>query len=751
MKNPGKTRTCEENGGVSRPPRMSRWLLRSAALVVPLAAGAVLGWSFAPGQHVSSKRAAVNRAMHSLALPFIANRGQLDPRVAYYASTPGGTTFVTRRGTLVVNLPPRAENAGRGLQTPGAGKGWTLVEQPQTDSGTRLQSKGEGRSGTHVSIFQGKDPSRWRSDISSFAKVEVGEPWPGVTLSYRATGAGVERIFTLAPGARVADIRMRLRGARALSLSGGALVAETGPGEVKLSRPVAYQVIGGTRHSVAASYTTEGPSYGFRLGAYDPKFPVVIDPLIRTTYLGGSLYDEAYALIFGRDGSIYVASTTSSPNFPGTAGGAQSQQLGPGDAFVARLSPDLKHLIQATFLGGSGMDIGNGLALAPHMNVIYLAGETTSDDFPGTASGAQPTYGGDRDAFLAMLSPDLTKLYRSTYFGGGGGDRAWTMTVAPQNGAVYIVGITSSLDLPGTLTGGQPIYGGGSSDGFIAAFSPKLEHLIRASYIGGSDTDTGFGVAFAPGYGIYVSGGTSSADMPATMGAAQPVYAGDGDSYIAGFSFDLKRLRRVTYFGGSADDASRGLMWDPLTHLLYSTGITYSTDLPDVAGGAQSTSGGGADAFVAAVTPSLSAVQQATYVGGNGSDSSRTSIIVSPYNDQIYIAGQTYSTNFPATAGALQAQCADDGGKDCNRGDSFIAELSPDLKQLIQATYLGGSLHEGAHALAIKPRTGYLYVAFGTGSPDLRNVRDAAQPTYGGGVHDGAVSVMTSDLKKHLQ
>src|SRR5207249_332458 len=158
-----------------------------------------------------------------------------------------------------------------------------------------------------------------------------------------------------------------------------------------LTPPVAYQETGDTRQMLDAAYMVAGDEYGFRLAGYDPTRPVVIDPLLQATYLGGSGGDDASALaIAPTTGEVYVAGSTVSTNFPGTSGGAQSA-FGGGveDAFVARLNASLSALDQATYLGGSFVDVASALAIAPTTGEVYVAGLTESSDFPGTSGGAQ--------------------------------------------------------------------------------------------------------------------------------------------------------------------------------------------------------------------------------------------------------------------------------------------------------------------------------------------------------------------------
>lgn len=224
-------------------------------------------------------------------VPFIANQGQVDARVAYYAPTFAGTLFVTRQGELVYNLPGRTAELTEASRTErrarrGPEPGWSLAE---TLHGGMPRPVGQERSGTGVSYFHGNDPAGWRAQVPTWEQVSLGEVWPGVTVSLRARGRSIEKVFTVAPGASVDRIRIRIGGAAALSVdSTGSLVARTAFGPVTFTAPIAYQERDGVRRDVAVAYRLKGREYGFRVGAYDRARPLVIDPILQSTYLGGS-------------------------------------------------------------------------------------------------------------------------------------------------------------------------------------------------------------------------------------------------------------------------------------------------------------------------------------------------------------------------------------------------------------------------------------------------------------------------------
>jgi len=175
-----------------------------------------------------------------------------------------------------------------------------------------------------------------------------------------------------------------------------------------------------------------------------------------------------------------VAGRTNSNDFPSTTDGAQASCSSCEDpypyfdAFVARLSADLRTLRQATYLGGSALDEAYALAIHPITGEVYVAGWTNSDDFPGTTGGAQETYGGgEKEVFVARLSADLRTLHQSTYLGGSDWDMAYALAIHPITGEVYVAGWTKSDDFPRTTGGAQASYGG-KIDAFVARLTINL-------------------------------------------------------------------------------------------------------------------------------------------------------------------------------------------------------------------------------------------------------------------------------------
>ena len=263
----------------------------------------------------------------------------------------------------------------------------------------------------------------------------------------------------------------------------------------------------------------------------------MIDPLLQATYVGGGLQDAATAIVIDpTTGDVFVTGTTNSSDFPGTAGGAQPTSACCDSAFVARLDSTLKTIKQATYLGvvDGGFVGAFAIAVNPTTDEVFVAGETSSENLPGTTGGAQPFQGGN-DAFVARFNTSLTVLKQATYFGGSDTDSARALAIDPMTNEAIVAGVTISPDFLGTSGGAQPAFGGGipsmsddGGDAFVVRLNGDLTNLNQATYLGGVATDTGSAVAVYQMTGeVFVGGTTSSRDFPGIAGGAQLELGGD--------------------------------------------------------------------------------------------------------------------------------------------------------------------------------------------------------------------------------
>jgi uncharacterized protein (TIGR03437 family) len=247
-----------------------------------------------------------------------------------------------------------------------------------------------------------------------------------------------------------------------------------------------------------------------------------------STFLGGKTgQSRGQAVAMDSTGAAYVTGWTSADDFP-IKNGFQSTRHGQ-NAFVTKLAADGGAILSSTFLGGSQFDYGYAIAIDPSGN-IYLAGQTSSTDFP-LKNAFQPSFGGGySDVFLAELNATADRLLYATYIGGSGADFPGQVAV-DGNGHVYLCGWTGSSDFP--LNSSLQAYGGGLYDTFVLELAPATNSLVFSTYLGGNGDDRGFAMSLDPTGSVYMSGVTTSSDFPVKNAFQQVFGGGFGDMFVA--------------------------------------------------------------------------------------------------------------------------------------------------------------------------------------------------------------------------
>ncbi|MBI2469834.1 MAG: SBBP repeat-containing protein [Planctomycetes bacterium] len=488
------------------------------------------------------------------------------------------------------------------------------------------------------------------------------------------------------------------------------------------------------------SPTTHSPSriiYGFKVAGYDKTKDLIIDPLLASTYLGGLSSDYGYSIAIDSKGNIYVAGYTEASDFPTTTG-AYNVSYNYSDIFVTKLNGDLSQVLASTYLGGSSEDYVRSIAIDSCKNVIYVTGQTLSSAFPTTANAYDTKKNGSSDAFLVRLSGDLAHLLASTFLGGSSDEFAYSV-VSDSNGInIYVTGRTSSSNFPTTPGAYDTTFDNG--DVFISKFNWNLTQLLASTYLGGTNNDYGHSIAISTDRNIYVSGETWSSDFPASIDAYDTSFNGGfGDVFVSKFNWDLTHIIASTFLGGSSDDSANAIATDSrgniyvtgqtesldfpttpaayntsfhngdafvsklngnLTALLASTflggadddvgnsiaigtegniyvaGHTGSSDFPTTPGSYSTSKGILFDAFISKLSGDLTILFASTYLGGNYRDIARSIALDSGGN--IYVTGETRSSNFPTTPGAYDHSYNGDVNTSYDF-DAFVSKLDCNL------------------------------------------------------------------------
>jgi hypothetical protein len=601
---------------------------------------------------------------------------------------------------------------------------------------------------TRINYFLGNDPKAWRIGVPTFARIRYEAVYPGIDLVYYGDQRQLEYDFVVASGADLRQIKLAIEGVRALTLdASGDLVLRAGTGEMRLCAPMAYQDLDGRRRAVPCRFALDGRTATFHVGDYDPRRPLVIDPILAySTYLGGAGPDRAWSITVDSAGAAYVTGETFSTNFPVLNALDPTFNGDPADTnnvlkdvFVARLDPSGTNLVFATYLGGAKDDIGFDLALAADES-IWITGATFSTNFPVTPDalatnihGKPDQWQGYRyDAFVARLAADGSALLYSTYLGGSDHDNGISLALDPA-GNVCITGSTESDDFP---TNGVASTFGGKTDAFVTVLTPSGHSMLFSTYLGGSEVDSGEALA-VDGLGrIVVAGRTESSDFPVTN-AYQAELAGGKDGFVTRYGLEMVS----TYLGGSGDDWIYGLDVDAGGQI-YLTGWTASQDFPTNRALFGTNHSNLRDAFVTKFDPSGTNLVYSTYLGGSATDEGWS--IAADAAGNAFVVGRTASTNFPSIQ---SVQTAFGGAM-----DAFAVKINPDGTALEYATYLGGGAADEARAVALDLE-GTAYVVGYTSSTNFAVTPSAGslQSTRAGSEDAFVLKLLTAEIRLRAQ
>ena len=680
---------------------------------------------------------AAARGLAEAPLCFEANHGQAASAAPFIARGSGCTVFISAtEASLLVAKSGKPRNVRLTLQ----------------GANSKAEISGVDELAGRANYFIGAEANQWQAGVPLFARVRIGQVYPGIDVVYYADqSARLECDFILQPGADPKQISLRISGADKVRLdASGELVLKIGGEEIRQHKPVIYQTINGVRKEIAGGYKLTGKTTaGFWIGEYDHAQPLVIDPVILTysTYLAGKYGDHGWDIAADTNGNVYVCGDTLTPfllshktaQFQTQYGGSQGS-FQYGDAFVAKFVPNptnasILSLAYLTYLGGFGQDSARGIAADAQGNA-YVTGFTDSPNFPtrnavfkkisGLNNNALGFY--RSDAFVAKLGPQGTNLVYSTYLGGGERDAGNAIAV-DSAGCAYVAGFTESADFPvatNRAAGATRVVQrktGASQDAFVTKLGAAGTNLEYSTYLGGVGQDSAQGIAVDAGGNAYVTGYTVSANFPVVP--AKNSYLNGIKTASAAFDAFFTKISAngdtnlfSTYLGGTSTDV--GLRIAVKAGSAYLTGYSFSTNFP-VTGTVANTSAGSGfspDVFVTKFSPT-----NATYFtnysvkfGGSGSDVAFGIAVTEA--GQACIAGFTTRTNFFGTN-----SFSDIPTNKINHTsrDAFVVLLKADASAFESAALIGGKGSDAAHGVALDT-AGNVYLVGGTTSADFPTV-----------------------------
>jgi Beta-propeller repeat len=630
----------------------------------------------------------------STPIVFEPNRGQASADVQWLARGPGFQLGITSDSAIVVlhdrpaatapaSLSKRAEGSDvpqiflrPPISSPPKGAKPSVVKLRLAGSNA-WKATGLKATGGISNYFIGNEPSKWHTDIPQYAQVKADGVYDGVDLIFYGDEQGsLEYDFVVAPGADPQQIQLAFEGATGhLDSNTGDLVLAT-PSRKLLhhKHPKIYQEIGGEKVSVKGGYEILGDGKAiFKLGDYDKKHPLVIDPQVSfTTFLAGAADEEGAAVAFDSLGNSYVTGYTYSNNFP-TSGGVQGDADNE-DAFVTKLSPT-GGILFSTYLGGGDDDWGAGIAV--DASGVYVTGGTASDDFPSKQS---LQFFNNGDAFVTKLSLLGNALIYSSFVGGSSTEWAYAIAVDSTQSA-YIGGITHSDDFP--VVAGFEYFPGSQFvpiKGFVAKLSPNGATLVYSTYLGGTQGtpyDYVSSIAVDSSLSAYVTGYTCATDFPYAGYYSLP-YPGTCSGFVTKLSPAGNSLIYSTYLVSNISN-SAGLALD-------AAGNAYVAGTATTVGSEFSVE----QVFVAKILPTGKLGYFRFFNGNEGSSWGQG--IATDVSGNAWVVGATTSHSFPGAPPLTPNPYA-----------GFVMKLDPSGNGPIYTVLLGAQIN-GAAVFKPKPR-----------------------------------------------
>jgi len=629
-----------------------------------------------------------------LPLAFELNRGQTDLAVNYLAHGQAYTVFLkpTEASVLLPN-----------------GGGHAAVRLRFVGGNPTTHSVGLERLPGKTNYYIGKDSTRWLTNLPNYARVQFKEVYPGIDVVYYGKQGELEYDLALAPGADSEKIQLQVEGAEDIQIDhNGDLSITAGSGAVHFRKPIIYQEGKTGKQVIAGGFVPlSKDTIGFAIGAHDNQLPLVVDPVLSySSVIDVNNTTQPQGITADSEGNAYITGYTSATNYP-TVNAFQSANDGSQNVFITKFGPSGNVILYSTYLGGSNVDSGQGIAV-DNSGAAYVTGFTTSSNFP-TTPGAFMT---SCPEFFAC--PFVTKVLTDgslafSTLTAGSGIVGYGIAV---NGAgnAYITGLTSSNELP-IVNAFEPNFPGQTCtscfSGFVQELSADGSALVYSTYFGGAGygdapATSGSGIAVDSVGSAVIVGGTTA--IP-TQNPIQASVAGSvtvPNAFVAKFTPDGRALVFSTYIGGSGyyedgiADVATGVAVDGAGNI-HVVGNSPSCDFPLTLQAFSTTCVNTSydnKVFALVLNSTGSQLLFSTFLGSG----SASGVAVDSSGDT-FVGGSTSSQTFPTlepVEGSSQAT-AETGV--FNTG--FVSELNLS-GDLVSSTYFGG---EGGGSVAVAAGT----------------------------------------------
>lgn len=476
--------------------------------------------------------------------------------------------------------------------------------------------------------YLGSDPSHWITGAKHYATVTVADAWPGIDVLYHGgPDGGLKYDFIVQPGASPDSIALRFEGHDDLTVEeDGRLAIHTALGTQYHDAPYVYQEVDDQEVAVSSHYQLIDSTVGFVVGDYDESLPLIVDPLIYSTFIQSNAAITDVSV--DNAGNAYISGSYYGSGYPTTLGAYDTSANGKEDGVVTKLNPTGDGLLFSTYFGGSETEYVRVSALDNSGN-FYVTGSTQSTNFPTSTGAYQNSYqGGSLDGFAIKFSAAGTLVY-STYLGGSEWDDAYGIA-ADDSGNAYVTGTTLGGTFPTTVGAYDRTSSG--LDGFLMKLAPSGTTLLFSTYVA---------LQFATNLALDASGVYMVGSSNSVPGVSKMDLAGTTIFYTYAPAVPSGG---TTYWSDIAVDSAGSA---------YVTGGTTSSSYPTTSGVYDGTLNG-EDAVVTKLNP-VGAIMWSTLLGGSGTDKGY-SIVVDASGPTVAVS--TSSSDYPSTANAYKPACS---------------------------------------------------------------------------------------------
>lgn len=667
-------------------------------------------------------------------LSFIKNEGQWEQSFTYKAFLPGGAVFLTSGGFMYNFYSVADVNTLHDLR---------LKEQKDisnekvrmhayevkfTGANKRaIISEDEKRDYYH-NYFLGKDPSKWKGNVSLFGKITYHDIYPAIDLAVYNVAGQLKYDFILNKDADAASIALTFEGVQPQITSEGALVMKTSVGDITESAPYTYQFINGKRKIITSRYKKTGThTIAFQLGAYDENYPVIIDPsLVFATYSGSTATTYGFSATYNNKGDLIDAGECFGVGWPVKTGAFQTTFGGQVDIGINRFNAAGTALLHATYLGGNDLD--QPVSLICDLNQdLYVMAITSSNNFPVSQGCYDNSQNGDIDYAVTHLNNTFTSIVGSSYIGGSSQDGSPNPKgeiYLDNLNNIYIAGYTESSDYPTTFGSVQPTFGG-ISDGVVSIFNNSCTNLIGSTFLGGAGDESLTGIRQMPNGNIVVAGTSTSNNYITTPNAYQPVsntsgISGRDKGVVTVMNTNLTGVVASTYIQAPDTNSASSLQFVDYDRQnnLYIYGTT-DTTFPISAGRYSNAYG---KTLLAKLPPTLDSLSWSTRIGANTNTNWLSAIIPTAFLadncGKIYLAGYSGISSYPLTANAIST----------NPVGFWIGVLDSNAANLTFATFFGSSGDHLDGGTSRFDKRGIIYHAVCCGNNTFPGTTGAAYP-----------------------